>query len=158
MKQNTSFIRYDSPFGSLELEAADEALTAIRFDDFEGDDNSISDNEVLTRTKKQLAEYFNGSRTAFDLRLKPEGTDFEKEVWKQLSGIKYGTTITYAELAKQLADPNKVRAVGRANGQNPIPIVIPCHRVIGAGNKLVGYSGGIENKRWLLQHEGALLL
>jgi methylated-DNA-[protein]-cysteine S-methyltransferase len=90
--------------------------------------------------------------------VKPAGTNFQRSVWKKLQDIPYGKTVTYGELAENLGDANKVRAVGKANGSNPIPIIIPCHRVIGADNKLVGYAGGISRKRYLLRHEGAILL
>ena len=111
-------------------------------------------NEAIT----QLEAYFHGKLTVFELPLAPQGTDFQQLVWENLRDIPYGQTITYGGLAERLGDANKVRAVGTANGQNPIPIVIPCHRVVGANQQLVGYSGGIERKKFLLKHEGALLL
>ncbi|MDX1672165.1 MAG: methylated-DNA--[protein]-cysteine S-methyltransferase [Balneolaceae bacterium] len=106
----------------------------------------------------QLTAYFTGHRRKFDLPLDPDGTGFQRRVWSALQQIPYGSTVTYRQLSERLGDPQALRAVGKANGSNPIPVIIPCHRVIGADNRLVGYSGGIERKKWLLKHEGALLL
>ncbi|HEX6981620.1 MAG TPA: methylated-DNA--[protein]-cysteine S-methyltransferase [Balneolaceae bacterium] len=150
---------YSSPVGILHLTANDEWLTAAHFSDEKpGTSAHQSDHAVIQQAVRQLDEYFEGRRTTFDLPLAPAGTDFQQSVWTKLQEISFGQTITYGELAERLGDMNKVRAVGKANGQNPIPVIIPCHRVIGADNKLVGYAGGIERKRYLLQHEGALLL
>lgn len=147
---------YQSPIGKLKLTAEGEYLTEIRFSEtYEG---NVTGHPVLDQAAAQLSEYFKGNRTEYDLPLKTEGTEFQQEVWDALLTIPYGTTLTYLELARKLGDENVIRAVGRANGQNPIPVIIPCHRVIGSNGKLTGYSGGIERKRWLLQHEGALLL
>jgi len=107
---------------------------------------------------EQLGEYFRGARREFDLPLAPRGTPFEQQVWSQLRTIPYGRTISYRELAMRLGSPAAYRAVGRANGRNPIAIVIPCHRVIGADGSLTGYGGGIPLKAALLKHEEALLL
>lgn len=161
MKSNTTtsaVCSYHSPLGSLRLVAEQGALKAIHFADPENIDSKQSDHPLLANTVLQLGEYFDGKRQSFDLPLNPEGSEFQQEVWKALSEIPFGHTLTYLELAKKLGNPNSVRAVGRANGQNPIPIIIPCHRIIGAEGKLVGYSGGLENKKWLLRHEGVLLL
>ena len=106
--------------------------------------------------RQQLAEYFAGTRREFTLPLNPEGTEFQRRVWDELTRIPYGTTISYSELARRLGDPAAVRAVGRANGANPLWIIIPCHRVIGADGSLTGYAGGLEVKRSLLELEGAL--
>lgn len=157
-KINARYI--SSPIGVLKLEATDKALTAIKFSD--DGQNAVNQPEsasaILEKARSQLKEFFNGRRQEFDIPLAPEGTDFEQQVWNQLKNIPFGKSITYTQLAQKLGDSNKVRAVGRANGQNPLPIIIPCHRVIGANNKLTGYAGGVERKRWLLQHEGVLLL
>ncbi len=156
---NPSYFHINSPLGKLELEEQNQKLTAVRFNNFRAkSENQISQNSILHKAETQLLEYFAGERIEFDLPIKLKGTAFEEEVWQQLNTIHYGDTITYGELAEKLGDVKKVRAVGRANGQNSIPIIIPCHRVIGADNKLTGYSGGIENKKWLLKHEGSLLL
>jgi methylated-DNA-[protein]-cysteine S-methyltransferase len=101
----------------------------------------------------QLNEYFEGARTQFDLKLNPEGTDFQNKVWKQLEQIPYGKTISYLELSKQLGDVKAIRAVANANGKNPLWIIVPCHRVIGTDGSLTGYAGGLHRKQWLLQHE-----
>ena len=106
--------------------------------------------------RTQLAEYFAGQRREFELSLDPQGTEFQRRVWTELQRIPYGTTISYGELARRLGDPKAVRAVGRANGLNPIWIVIPCHRVVGADGSLTGYGAGIEVKRRLLELEGAI--
>ncbi len=113
--------------------------------------------EVLDKTEKQLKEYFAGSRTTFDLPLEPSGTDFQLSVWELLRKIPYGVTTSYGELARRLGEPKASRAVGAANGANPIPIIVPCHRVVGSKGELTGFGGGIERKRWLLEHEGALM-
>lgn len=154
-----SYLHLNTPLGELELEEQNQKLAALRFNNFRmKSDNQTSQRSLLQTAREQLLAYFNGDRTAFDIPVQLDGTNFEKEVWQQLRVIQYGTTITYTELANELGDAKKVRAVGRANGRNPLPVIIPCHRVIGAGNKLTGYSGGIENKKWLLRHESALLL
>jgi methylated-DNA-[protein]-cysteine S-methyltransferase len=101
----------------------------------------------------QLTEYFRGDRQNFDLALLPVGTEFQRQVWAELSRIPYAQTISYGELARRIGNAKAMRAVGLANGRNPIPIVVPCHRVIGANGSLTGFGGGIERKRWLLEHE-----
>lgn len=108
---------------------------------------------LLAEAARQLAEYFGGTRQAFDLPLAPVGTPFQQKVWAALRGLPYGTTTTYGALAHHLGDAGAVRAVGRANGANPLAIVVPCHRVIGAGGKLTGFAGGLAHKQWLLRHE-----
>lgn len=107
--------------------------------------------------KTQLAEYFAGKRKEFDVELAPRGTPFQVDVWTELQKIPYGDTIPYAELARRIGKSNAVRAVGSANGANPIPVIIPCHRVIGSNGTLTGYGGGIERKQWLLALEGRRL-
>ena len=109
---------------------------------------------LIVKAEKQLREYFNGTRKAFDLPLAGEGTAFQKTVWKALCDIPYGETINYGELARRIGQPKAARAVGLANGSNPISIVVPCHRVIGANGTLTGYGGGLPRKKWLLEHEG----
>lgn len=111
---------------------------------------------TLDALSAQFVEYFAGERREFELQLAPRGTEFQRRVWTELQRIPYGATISYGELARRLGDPKAVRAVGRANGANPIWIVIPCHRVIGADGSLTGYGGGIEVKRKLLELEGAI--
>ena len=109
--------------------------------------------EVLEDCAIQLKEYFEGARKVFSLKLNPQGTDFQKQVWKQLEQIPYGKSISYLELSKQLGDVKAIRAVANANGKNPLWIVIPCHRVIGSDGSLTGYAGGLHRKQWLLNHE-----
>ena len=142
---------YKSPLGTLVLQSDGLSITAISFDegDLQGKDNC----DLLRECEQQLDDYFCGRSIGFDLPLDPQGTAFQKKVWNELLHIPGGEPITYSELALRLGDPKLVRAVGTANGRNPIAIVIPCHRVIGLGNKLIGYAGGLERKRWLLSHE-----
>lgn len=150
---------FTSPVGKLHIKASNEALVSISFVNEKAVELSQDiPSGIIEYIIRQLQEYFDGSRKVFDLPLLSEGTDFQRRVWKELREIPYGQTTTYSRLSDKLGDPKAIRAVGRANGQNPIPIVIPCHRVIGANNSLTGYAGGMERKRWLLQHEGALLL
>ncbi|HEY3370788.1 MAG TPA: methylated-DNA--[protein]-cysteine S-methyltransferase [Prolixibacteraceae bacterium] len=140
-----------SPLGFLILKSDGLSITEISFSENElAEENPC---ELLSRCKQQLEDYFSGKSTSFDVPLNPNGTEFQKKVWTELQKIPNGETITYAQLAARLGDPKLVRAVGTANGRNPLAIVIPCHRVIGAGNKLTGYAGGLERKQWLLEHE-----
>ena len=145
----------ESPIGMLRILSNGKGITEIKFIDYEGPD----DPDVHTEAAKtQLKEYFEGLRDRFDLDLLPDGTGFERSVWEKLNEIPHGATESYSEIAGKLGEPSKAQAVGRANGKNPIAIVIPCHRVIGKNNDLVGYAGGIDKKEWLLKHEGSLLL
>lgn len=125
----------------------------LRFEDAGCDGDPAT---TIATTRTQLDEYFAGCRTRFELPLSPHGTPFQRRVWAALAEIPYGRTISYLELARSLGDERAVRAVGGANGKNPLPIVLPCHRVIGADGSLTGFGGGIERKRWLLEHEGAI--
>ncbi len=111
-------------------------------------------HELVDALRRRLDAYFEGRPVAFDLPLAPAGTPFQQSVWNALCGIPYGETVSYAEIARRVGRPSAVRAVGAANGRNPIAILIPCHRVIGADARLVGYGGGLERKAWLLRHEG----
>ena len=151
---------FPSPVGDLILTASETALTGVFFPTSrhtrEGGADG-PDNAVLASTRHQLSEYFAGTRTTFDLPLDPRGTPFELRVWEELRAIPYGATRSYSDIARRLGDPRSTRAVGAANGKNPIPIIVPCHRVIGAHGELTGFGGGIDRKRWLLEHEGALL-
>ena len=148
---------YKTPLGTLQIEAEDGFITEIKF--LEADANS-SDNKntsaVIKSCLRELEEYFNRTRKIFSIPLKLEGTEFEKQVWNELRNIPYGKTITYEELASRLGDVKKIRAAGRASGKNPLPIIVPCHRVIGKDGSFVGYAGGIHRKEWLLAHEGAI--
>jgi methylated-DNA-[protein]-cysteine S-methyltransferase len=149
---------YLSPLGVLQITTNEKYLNKIEFasnEDVMPKDND-SDSPVIKQTIEQLEEYFFQSRREFDIPLNLEGTDFQKKVWDQLGTIPYGYTISYAQLAKKVGDENAVRAVGSANGQNPIAIIVPCHRVIGNTGDLTGYSGGLWRKQWLLEHEGGI--
>ena len=151
----TSFSTYYSPVGPLLLSGDHEALTGLSFGP--APRAGQTDDARFMTEREQLDEYFAGERTEFDFPLRLAGGPFELRVWELLRAIPYGTTATYGELAARLGAPERARAVGAANGRNPIAIVVPCHRVIGAGGKLVGYGGGLDTKRALLELEGALL-
>lgn len=141
-----------SPVGALTIRARDGAIAEINLND--GADARDAD-EILLAAEKQLAEYFSGARRDFDLPLCPAGTPFQKAVWDALRAIPFGETRTYGEIAKSLGRPGAARAVGMANRLNPLPIVVPCHRVIGAGGGLTGYAYGLAMKQQLLSLEGA---
>ena len=145
-----------SPVGPLRLVAGDGALVAIEFVD-EAPAPEAPAEALLAAARGQLEEYFAGRRRRFDLPLAPEGSDFERAVWDCLRNIPFGTTRSYAAIAAELGRPGAARAVGAANGRNPIAIVVPCHRVVGADGSLTGYGGGLERKRHLLALEGARL-
>ncbi|MFO1022803.1 MAG: methylated-DNA--[protein]-cysteine S-methyltransferase [Planctomycetales bacterium] len=115
--------------------------------------NSQQDDDPFRDVRRQLTEYFAGERQQFDVPFKLDGTPFQKQVWQELARIPFGITISYRELARRVGSPSAVRAVGAANGRNPISIIVPCHRVIGANGKLTGYGGGLPNKEWLLAWE-----
>lgn len=142
-----------TPIGILELRASMTALKEIRLGARSKASAERPATELLDRAVRQLTEYFEGTRRDFDLPLEPEGTPFQIRVWRELRKIPYGRTITYGELASRVGNPSAARAVGASNGRNPLPIVIPCHRVIGSGGKLVGYGGGLPTKSWLLRLE-----
>ena len=159
----TKYTIFDGPEGPLLL-AVDDAGRLVRLhfahDTQPIEPDWVEDAEALAPVTRQLGEYFAGERTEFDLVLSPSGTPFQLEVWDQLCRIPYGETISYGELAKRVDRPGAARAVGAANGQNPIAIVVPCHRVIGADGSLTGFGGGLPWKRWLLNREqpqGSLL-
>ncbi|MFT4257802.1 MAG: methylated-DNA--[protein]-cysteine S-methyltransferase [Pseudoxanthomonas sp.] len=149
-----------SPIGTLTLVANDAHLREIHFPKERHPSKRplppTGDNAVLRAAREQLDAYFAGNLRRFDLPLDPAGTDFQREVWAMLAQIPHGRTWSYGELARHIGKPDAVRAVGAANGRNPIPIVLPCHRVIGADGSLTGFGGGLPTKRFLLQLEGAL--
>jgi len=149
-----------SPVGTLTLAATDDGLHAIEFPRNRHPANRAGWTEgqhpVLDLAACQLDEYFAATRRAFDLPLAPRGTDFQRTVWLALAGIAYGETVSYAQLAQRVGKPTAMRAVGAANGRNPLPIVLPCHRVIGADGSLTGFGGGLPTKQFLLELEGAL--
>lgn len=149
-----------SPVGELLLIADDAALTHICFDGVRDAGSTIADaqesedHSILHAARKQLEEYFAGRREAFDLPLAPSGTPFQRSVWQSLARIAFGQTQSYGDIARHIGRPKAVRAVGAANGANPLPIVLPCHRVIGGNGSLTGYGGGLDRKRHLLALEG----
>ncbi len=144
----------ESPIGELTLFARDGRLVGVHFAPGAPPADSRAGTEpVLEAAAAQLREYFAGERTAFDLPLELAGTAFQQEAWRALAEIPYGETVSYGEQARRLGRPDAVRAVGAANGRNPIPIVLPCHRVIGADGSLTGFGGGLEAKRRLLDLE-----
>ena len=146
----------DSPIGPLGLIASDVALQGVVFDGrgIRPEGSAL----VLDEAARQLMAYFEGDLVSFDLPLELHGTDFQRQCWLALATIPYGQTVSYGEQARRLGlGSDKARAVGAANGSNPLPIVLPCHRVIGADGSLTGFGGGLHVKRFLLEHEGALL-
>jgi len=155
------YTRINSPVGRLTLAASDAGLHLLEFAksahpvsfDVEWREGS---HPILQRTKAQLQDYFSGTLREFDLPLAPQGTPFQCLVWNALASIPYGTTTSYAELAVRIGKPAAMRAVGGANGRNPISIILPCHRVIGADGSLTGYGGGLPIKEFLLRLEGVL--
>lgn len=155
-----TYKKMKSPVGELTLIASKKGLAAILW---ENDDPSrvratadLKDikSPILVKTQTQLKEYFDGLRTSFSIPLDPLGTEFQIKVWKELKKIKFGETISYLELAKRIGNPNASRAVGGANGKNPLSIIVPCHRVIGSNGKLTGFAGGLNGKLKLLELEG----
>jgi methylated-DNA-[protein]-cysteine S-methyltransferase len=163
------FSKVVTPVGELVLTASDTALTGVFFPTSRrgpapthqagwveaGTEGPAA--EILTRARQQLEEYFARKRTTFELPLEALGSAFEHRVWNALRQIPYGSTTSYGALAKLLGDKHATRAVGLANGKNPIPIIVPCHRVVGSKGELTGFGGGLDTKRWLLEHEGALM-
>lgn len=154
----------ESPIGLLILKSDGEALTGIYMTGSYLDAPSQTPRDLdrwvldpscapLRKTERQLEEYFKGERRDFDLPLRLDGTEFQQRAWRNLMEIGYGKTRSYGEQARRIGNPKASRAVGLANGRNPIPIVVPCHRVIGANGSLTGFGGGIDRKRWLLAHE-----
>lgn len=148
----------ESPVGRLTLLARDEGLSGVYFPSHKGAPACAAerrpDHPALRAARQQLAEYFRGGRDAFELPLAPDGTAFQRRVWAALRSIPFGETRGYGALAAQLGRPTAARAVGLANGRNPLSIVVPCHRVVGRDGALTGYAGGLDAKRWLLAHEG----
>ena len=142
----------DTPIGLLGLVASEHGLSRILWP---GEPGAGGDEQVLAAAAEQLREYFAGTREAFDLPLELDGTEFQRRAWLALAEIPYGETRSYGDQARRLEAPRAARAVGAANGANPLPIVLPCHRLVGADGSLTGFGGGLDVKRWLLQHEGA---
>lgn len=145
-----------TPLGELAVRANELGITHVQFLPFSDDASSQHAGNVITAMGiSQLSEYFTGERKTFSLPLAPQGTEFQKKTWAALQTIEFGVTCSYGDIAKHIKQPTASRAVGMANGKNPIAIVIPCHRVIGQNGTLTGYAGGLDKKSWLLQHEQA---
>ena len=144
-------------FGQLLLVGADDALVGLYLADHErapvAEPGWVPDEGRLDGARRQLDEYFAGTRSEFDLAVRPQGTEFQREVWAALCGVPYGETVSYGELARRVGRPGASRAVGAANGSNPVSVVVPCHRVIGSDGRLTGYGWGVDRKEWLLDHE-----
>ncbi len=148
----------DSPVGALTAISSDDGLVAILWPEDERldlDAQPVENHPVLDAAAAQLAEYFAGDRTSFDLPLDLRGTEFQVEVWQALAEIPFGETSTYGEQANRIGRPKASRAVGAANGRNPLSIVLPCHRIVGKDGSLTGFAGGLDAKRFLLDHEQA---
>lgn len=143
----------DAPIGLLEIRATDEGITHILFVDERTE--AVRSHPLIERCKSQLVDYFEGRRQTFDVPLAPQGTAFQQRVWMRLRDVPYGETCSYATVSSGIGSPRSHRAVGAANGRNPLSIVVPCHRVIGSNGQLTGYAGGLERKQWLLRHEQA---
>ncbi len=153
----------DTPVGPLTIVVSADGVRAILWPDNDpgrvhlAATSTGSDHPVIVATVTQLTEYFDGEREEFDLPLDPVGTEFQQSAWMALRTIPYGTTVSYGEQAARMGDRRKARAVGAANGRNPISIVVPCHRVVGSNGSLTGFAGGIGTKAWLLDHERGML-
>ncbi|MBD5403182.1 methylated-DNA--[protein]-cysteine S-methyltransferase [bacterium] len=142
---------YKTPVGNIYIQEKNSKISAVSF--FEIADGEYIETPLIKETHRQLCEYFDGNRKAFDIPLLMEGSEFQLKVWKALLNIEYGHTLTYGELAVSIGNSKASRAVGNANNKNKIAIIIPCHRVIGANGSLTGYAGGLETKRYLLNLE-----
>ena len=148
-----------TPIGRLIVASDGEAISGVWMANANPDDDRWEERRgtdaLLTVARAELVAYFSGELQTFTVPLAPNGTDFQRRVWTALTKIPYGTTISYAELARRVKNEAAVRAVGAANGRNPIPIIVPCHRVIGSNGSLTGFGGGLDRKRWLLHHENS---
>ena len=171
-----SITNYDSPIGPIEIHATDTAVSRVEFAPEQSGESEeergqrsrsrsssslqLGAHPLLEEVHRQLAAYFAGDLRCFDLPLALDGTPFQRQVWQQLLSVGYGHTASYQAIAHAIDNPKAVRAVGAANGRNPVAIIVPCHRIIGSGGrpKLTGYGGGLWRKEWLLRHEGALLV
>ncbi len=151
------FTYYQSPIGLLKIAATDTVICEVVFVDDKAEIKTATFlTPLLQQCIDQLMEYFNGLRQSFSLPVFQEGTPFQNRVWSELLNIQFGKTISYLDLAKRLGDPKVIRAAASTNGKNIISIIVPCHRVIGTNNSLVGYSGGLPRKKWLLNHENKI--
>ena len=163
MNTAVATLTYDvlsTPIGRLIVASDGSAIAGVWMANANPDDEHWEEHRgmdaLLTEARDQLTAYFDGRLRTFTMPLAPNGTEFQRRVWSALTEIPYGVTISYAELARRVKNTAAVRAVGAANGRNPIPIIVPCHRVIGSDGSLTGFGGGLDRKRWLLQHENSL--
>ncbi len=143
---------YQSPIGLVEIGGTSGAIHSLDF--VERRRENVASNGMMEGVIQQIDQYFKGTRSEFDLAIDPQGTDFQKAVWRQLLRIPFGRTASYGDIARAIGNPKAVRAVGAANGRNPISLVVPCHRIIGSDGSLTGYGGGLWRKEWLLKLEG----
>ncbi|HTM53326.1 MAG TPA: methylated-DNA--[protein]-cysteine S-methyltransferase [Pirellulales bacterium] len=159
MSAITYYSTIECPFGRMFVQGDGHFVTGLFMPQHKGwrgpDASWQASDEPFAAVREQLAEYFAGQRQRFDVPLKLAGTPFQQRVWQELLRIPFGTTISYAQLAERVGQPTASRAVGHANGRNPISIIVPCHRVIGANGKLTGYAGGLDKKQWLLEWEAS---
>jgi len=151
--EKKSTLVFESPLGLIEITGNGRAVTAMRFCEAGEAERKDSDDPVLLECQKQLQEYFQGNRKAFDIPVELKGTEFQKKVWEALKAIPYGKSTCYEEIAKSLGNVKACRAVGAAIGRNPVCILVPCHRVSGKDGSLTGFAWGLERKKWLLNHE-----
>jgi len=145
----------ESPIGFVKVGGTSDAITSVHFVDQRP--SGLNTNSILNGAVKQVSEYFLGTRREFDFPIALEGTEFQRLVWQQLTKVPYGQTVSYKEIAQVMGRPKAVRAVGAANGRNPISIILPCHRVVGSDGSLTGYGGGLWRKEWLLSHEKSFI-
>jgi len=145
---------YESPIGLVEVGGTSTAITSLNF--VEKPKKKTESHPMVREALGQVAEYFEGRRRIFDVEISYPGTDFQMQVWRKLLTVAYGHTTSYRDIAIAIAKPKAVRAVGAANGRNPISLIVPCHRIIGSNGTLTGYGGGLWRKEWLLKHEGCL--
>jgi methylated-DNA-[protein]-cysteine S-methyltransferase len=152
------YTHVDTPIGKLTVVAAGTGIRRILWEGEAPPEGAVEGgSDILDAAVTQIREYFSGARTTFDLPLDLGGTPFQQKVWRELGSIPFGTTISYGEQARRIGRPQAARAVGAANGRNPVPVVLPCHRVIGSGGGLTGFGGGLDTKRTLLRHEAEVL-
>ncbi len=151
--EKKSTLVFESPLGLIEITGNGRAVTAMRFCEAGEAERKDSDDPVLLECQKQLQEYFQGNRKAFDIPVELKGTEFQKKVWEALKAIPYGKSTCYEEIAKSLGNVKACRAVGAAIGRNPVCILVPCHRVSGKDGSLTGFAWGLERKKWLVNHE-----
>jgi methylated-DNA-[protein]-cysteine S-methyltransferase len=154
MKAQEWYETFDTPIGPLLVTCNEAGITGCHMGETRPGSRP---HPLLDRAGEQLSEYFSGKRRSFDLPLAADGTAFQQSVWRALTAIPYGVTRSYREIAEAVGSPKAFRAVGAANGRNPIGVIVPCHRVIGADGSLTGFGGGLDRKRWLLEHEQAAI-